>query len=128
MYKPTKKCLRTNISPGLIFGGLRYDVSNFLYEYIKIGSNSNLTFNFYNITFSRRCKNVCCLARIIYITFFLYFVHPHSINTCDHRFIMIQDEIRWWINRGRASYFHRFTKDGRERINCDGNVFPTYFT
>ena len=24
MYKPTKKCLRTNISPGLIFGGLRY--------------------------------------------------------------------------------------------------------
>ena len=24
MYKPTKKCLRTNISPGLIFGGLPY--------------------------------------------------------------------------------------------------------
>ena len=24
MYKPTKKCLRTNISPGIIFGGLRY--------------------------------------------------------------------------------------------------------
>ena len=23
-YKPTKKCLRTNISPGLISGGLRY--------------------------------------------------------------------------------------------------------
>ena len=27
MYKPTKKCLRTNISPGLIFGGLRYSFS-----------------------------------------------------------------------------------------------------
>ena len=24
MYKPTQKCLRTNISPGIIFGGLRY--------------------------------------------------------------------------------------------------------
>ena len=24
MYKPSKKCLRTNISPGLIIGGLRY--------------------------------------------------------------------------------------------------------
>ena len=24
MYKPTKKCLRMNISPGLIFGGLWY--------------------------------------------------------------------------------------------------------
>ena len=24
MYKPIKKGLRTNISPGLIFGGLRY--------------------------------------------------------------------------------------------------------
>ena len=27
VYKPTKKCLRTNISPGLIFGGLRYNLS-----------------------------------------------------------------------------------------------------
>ena len=33
VYKPIKICLRTNISPGLIFGGLRYTLFNGKYIY-----------------------------------------------------------------------------------------------
>ena len=44
MYKPTKKCLRMNISPGLIFRGLRYIKSEIQSAELSVGSMSTLLF------------------------------------------------------------------------------------
>ena len=65
MYKPTKKCLRTNISPGLIFGGLRYstewDLRPYYFNYTKNHFGFNVGFQLrWDENFPER---MFCMAR-----------------------------------------------------------------
>ena len=61
MYKPTKKCLRTNISPGLIFGGLEYGTFHTYFGYIvveSVGHSTTLT------------KSITCPTNATLVTYF----------------------------------------------------------
>ena len=61
VYKPTKKCLRTNISPGLIFGGLQYGTFHTYFGYIvveSVGHSTTLT------------KSITCPTNATLVTYF----------------------------------------------------------